>query len=312
MEMQAAKTVRSRLRLASRMVATALLATLAAPVAAHEGHVHETLSFDRPEAWALKYFTSATLLAGLEPPRASSPWSVSFGAEVGWLPPVSDAQRFVGFNGTKPEDLNKAPLFVRPQISVALPGRFSVTLAVNPPITTFGLTPRLFSLAVGRPVYTSERWSLGLRGYAQAGSVSGAYTCPARVVQFAPGSPDNLYGCQAESTDRATLRYLGGELSVSHRSLGGSKISPHAALAFTYMDVAFQVNALTFGFTDETHYDSHGVTVSGSAGISYPIGDRFETSVDAFYSPLGVERPVTGPQVNGFFNVRALLTYRLR
>ena len=32
------------------------------------------LSFDAPEAWALKYFTSVTLLSGLEPPKKA--WSV--------------------------------------------------------------------------------------------------------------------------------------------------------------------------------------------------------------------------------------------
>lgn len=311
--MSAGRMFPSRSLVAARTLAAAVLALLAGPAVAHEGHVHETLSFDRPEAWALRYFTSATVLAGLDPPRPSSPWAVSFGVELGWLPPVSEARRFVGFDGTKPEDLNKAPLFLRPRVTVTLPRNFSVTVAVDPPVTTFGITPRLVSLAVARPVYASERWSIGLRASGQAGSVKGAYTCPENVLGFAPGSPENLYGCQAKSSDTATLRYVGGEVSVAHQGLGSWKISPHAAVGVNYMAVAFQVNALTFGFIDQTHYDSRGFTFSGSAGASYPLGRRLEASLDAFYAPLAVQRPApAGRQVNGFFNLRALITYRLR
>jgi hypothetical protein len=287
------------------------LALAPAHLAAHEGHVHETLSFQRPEAWALAYFTSATLLAGLEPPQPRSPWSVSFGAEAGLLTPVSRANRFVGFDGTKPEDLNKAPFFVRPRVTVGLPGGFALTLAVPPPIRAFGVTPRLVALALERPVYRSDRWTVGVRGYGQTGTVKGAYTCPSSVLAFTPGSPQNLYGCEATSSDTATLRYAGGEVSVGHAGIGRRKLSPHAAVGLNYMSTAFQVNAFTFGFQDRTHYSSHGFTVSGSAGLTYPLGRRLNASVDVFYTPLVAQRP-TGRALDPFLNARALLTYRLR
>ncbi len=63
----------------------------------------EQLSFDRPESWALKYFTSAMLLTGLDTPRTREPGSLSIGFEIGWLPALSDSQRRVGFDGTKSE-----------------------------------------------------------------------------------------------------------------------------------------------------------------------------------------------------------------
>lgn len=300
-----------RRRASALVAAGAMMMVLAAPATAHEGHPPERLAFDRPEAWALKYFTSATLLAGLDTARARTPWSVSFGAELGWLPAVSEAQRFVGFNGTKPEDLNKAPVFVRPRLTIGLPGRLAVTLAFVPPVRSFGLTPRLIALAVDRPVVLSDPWTLGVRAYGQTGTVKGAYTCPTSVLQFEPGSAGNLYGCEAESSDTATLRYFGAEVSLARSGLRGGKLRPHLGVALNYLSVAFQVNALTFGFEDRTRYTASGLTVSGNAGVSYPLGARVDASLDAFYTPLGVRR-ASGHRTEGLFNLRALVSYRLR
>src|SRR5436190_7072683 len=72
------------------------------------------LSFDAPEAWALKYFTSVTLLSGLEPPETFGEerrtGSFSAGVEFGWMPALSAARAQVGFSGRKQEDLNKTPI----------------------------------------------------------------------------------------------------------------------------------------------------------------------------------------------------------
>jgi hypothetical protein len=293
------------------LVCTALQLTAPTAVIAHDGsHAPAQVSFNRPEAWALKYFTSVTLLSGLETPRPRPPWSVSLGLEFGWVPPLSQSQRFVGFDGTKPEDLNKTPLFLRPRVTVGLPRRLSVIVAVDPPIRSFGLKPRLVAVGLERPIYESTPWTVGLRGYGQLGTVSGAYTCPPSVLAFAPGSPGNLYGCQAASSDTATLRFVGGEVSAAYRP-GRARLSPHAAVSVNYMNVAFQVDALTFGSVDDTHLGSRGVTVAGSAGVSYAISRRFDAVVDVFYSPLSVQR-LTGSSTNGLFNVRALVAYRLR
>src|SRR5689334_4242843 len=63
-----------------------LISALAAGAQAQTQH----LDFDRPEAWALKYFASSTLLNGLQPPEPLSErpaiGSVTLGLEVGWLP----------------------------------------------------------------------------------------------------------------------------------------------------------------------------------------------------------------------------------
>jgi hypothetical protein len=270
------------------------------------------LSFDRPESWALKYFTSATLLAGLDTPRTRKAGSVSIGLEMGWLPSLTDAQRRIGFDGAKEEDLNKAPFLPRPRVVVGLPARLSLIVAVAPPIRAYGIKPKLFALGLERAVYETASLSVGVRGYGQVGSVEAAFTCPTAVLGFAPGSPANSYGCQAESSDTATLHYAGGEVSVGYRGARLHRLSPHAAVAVNYLDMSFQVNALTFGYLDHTHLLSHGVTVAGSGGVSYPLTDRLRAAVDVFYTPLSVTRPGASRQNEGLFNVRALVVYQLR
>src|SRR4051812_10563314 len=90
-----------------------LICTLAVGACAQTQH----LDFDRPEAWALKYFASATLMNGLQPPeplferRATG--SVTLGLEAGWLPRLNTERARVGFTGKKEEDLNKIPGIVR-------------------------------------------------------------------------------------------------------------------------------------------------------------------------------------------------------
>jgi hypothetical protein len=272
----------------------------------------EHLSFDRPESWALKYFTAATLLDGLETPSTQKPGSVSIGLEVGWLPALTSAQQRVGYFGTAGQDLNKAPFFPRPRVTIALPASLSLVVAAVPPITMFGLKTKLLALALERPVYETPVLAVGLRVYGQLGTVQGSYTCPASRVPFEPGSAGNPDGCQAASSDTASLRYAGGEASVAYRPDAPYRLSPHAAIGIAYMDVGFQVNALTFGMIDHTHYLAHGMAVFASGGISYRLTTRLRLSLDVFYSPLSVRRFFGAPvQNDGMFNARTLITYRI-
>lgn len=304
---------RRRAPLALLAVGIALMAVFPSP-ARGQATVNSTehVAFDRPEAWALAYFASGTLLSGLETPHPRPPGSVAIGLEVSWLPPLSDAQRFVGFNGTKQEDLNKAPAFLRPRVTIGLPAKLSLIVAVVPPVGVFGVKPRLLTVALERPVVETTQFMVGVRGYGQVGSVAGAYTCPPGVLAFDPGSPGNLYGCEGESSDRATLRYVGAEGSVTFRADALKGLSPHAAVAITYMDLGFQVNAPTFGFIDQTHLLTHGTTWTTSAGVTPRLSSRINLAVDVSYTPLSVRRPPAQTAGNeGLLTVRALFVYRL-
>lgn len=281
----------------------------------------EHLDSDRPEAWAAKYFTSTTFLGGFGVPRQVDPGALVLSGELVWVPSLTTEQRRVGFQGTKLEDLNKAPVFGRPRITVGLPGNFATTVAFVPPVETFGVKPRLVALALERPIYTSESWAAGWRAYGQLGSVEAAFTCPEEAVTLAPGSLLNPTGCLEPSSDVAKLRYLGLELSFGDVT-PGRRVARHAAVAVNYLDNVFEVNALRFDFhggptrtefLDRTVQRSDGVTLSLSGGVALVLTDRLEGAIDVFYTPLWVRRQAGSRRQNdGLLNAKALLRYRLR
>lgn len=286
------------------------------PTSIYNFHGNYHLGFDRPEAWGLKYFASASLLSGLQPPPPPEGYhfgSVTVGLEVGWLPRLDAGQRQIGFNGTTPEDLNKAPVFVRPVVRVGLPDKFTAVIAAPPPFQVFGITSRLLGFGVERPLVEHEAWTLSWRGYGQVGSVKGAFTCPHSVLAFEPGSAQNPTGCVGESADVASLRYAGSEFQLAYRIPSMPKLIPHVAGGGNFIDGAFQVHAPVQDGLDQTRLWTHGGTFSGTAGVSYLLNKRAAFTVDVFYTPLWVQRSATGPRTNdGLFNVRALLSYTLR
>jgi len=272
----------------------------------------QDLPFDRPEAWAQQYFTTVSMLTGLGPATPEHPGDVRIQFEGGWIPPLSPSQQRVGFSGTASEDLNKAPVFFRPRVRVTLPARFAVVVGGVPPVRAFGVTPRLLAAAVEWTMIDSNRWRASWRVHGQTGSVTGAFTCPDAVVGAPDGSASNPTGCDARSSDIATLRYGAIEFEVARTLTRFGGITPHASVAVNGIDSRFQVNARTFGQPDNTLLTTKGVTEAFTGGVAVPLGSRFEASLDAFYSPLMVRRDLAaGHTVDGLFNVRGLISYRI-
>jgi hypothetical protein len=271
------------------------------------------ISFERPEAWGLKYFASVSLLSGLPAPpqpEGSHPGTVTLSLEMDWLPQLSAGQQRIGFDGTAAEDLNKAPIFARPVVRVQLPRKFTVLAAAPPPFELFGVRTHLLALGVERPLVERGPWKVGWRGYGQVGSVKGAFTCPDSVLGFAPGSAGNPTNCVGQSADVATLRYAGIEFEVSHTLRRNPKIVPHAAVGGSFLDTAFQTHAPVAAGLDETRLWTRGGIFTTSGGVTYLVSRRSAVTVDAFYTPLWVTREAGGPRTNdGLFNVRALLSY---
>ncbi len=273
----------------------------------------QRIDSDRPEAWAMNYFTSVSLLAGLGPPSRRKFGSVDLGVELGWIPSLSKSQRKVGFNGVKEEDLNKAPIFGRPRLTLGLPWNVAMVLSYVPPVPLFGVRANLFAFGLERPIYEHPPWTLGLRGYGQIGHIDGAFTCSSDVVKFKPGSAGNPAGCQKESNDRAIQHYGGLELTGAYRFDKLKGLTPWVAVAGNYLDNAFHVRAQTFGFQDRTRLATTTWTFSASGGVIYPLSDKLQVSVGVFYTPLEVTRPPeTSSHLDGLLNVRTLLTYRWR
>ena len=91
------------------------------------------------------------------------------------------------------------------------------------------------------------------------------------------------------------------------------KLSPHAAVAGNFIDGVIKLHAPVEDGLDQTRMWTCGGTFSTSGGVSYAISRNIGFVVDAFYTPLWVQRSAAAPRTNdGLFNVRALLSYTFR
>jgi hypothetical protein len=116
-----------------------------------------------------------------------------------------------------------------------------------------------------------------------------------------------------KSSDTATLRYAGMELQFSHRLASAPRLVPHVAVAGNFIDGAFHVNAPLQDGQDHTREWTRGGTFSTSGGVTFLVTKRAAFTVDAFYTPLWVQRQPGAPTTNdGLFNVRAMLSYSFR
>ncbi len=289
--------------------AAILLIAAAGPASAQVIDDIEEVDWDRPEAWAMKFFSSVSLLTGLGPPRAREPWSLEIGLELDTIPHLDEDQRRVGFGGAKVEDLNRLPVFGRPRLTVGLPAKLSLDVAWVPPVELRGVKSNLFSLALERPVYATGPWTLGVRVYGQLGTVKGDLTCSEEDASSPPGSPGNIWGCEAPSTDELTLNYLGAAFTGGYHY---RKTDFHWGLAANYMDMEFQVDARTFGFHDRSLLLADGWTWSFNTGASWRLGGRTSVAVELFYSPLSVVRPPsTSSENDPLLNLRTMLRFDL-
>jgi hypothetical protein len=195
-------------------------------------------------------------------------------------------------------------------IGVQLPWKFSAFATAPPPISTFGIKPRLFAFGLERPLLERKQWTLDWQAYGQVGSVKGAFTCPASAVASPPGSPANPTDCVGLSADIASLHFAGTQFQVAHPFPRLPRLVPHASVAGTFDDVAFQSHSpITFGLA-QTRQWARGGMFSTAGGASYLFSERIAFTVDAFYAPLSVSRTAGAPVTNdGLFNVRALLSY---
>lgn len=302
---------------ATMTAALMLLPCLLSPLATAQTVFERTeeVDFARPEAWAMQYFASVTLLTSLAPPRAIEPGAFDLGLELGWIPSLSEDQRRVGFNGSKVEDLNRSAVLPRPRVTVGLPWQLALDVAWIPPVEIEGVTSNLLAIGLERPVFLGERWAVGARLYGQTGTSRGDFTCTADNASHPPGSAENRFGCRAPSDDTAHLDYLGAAITGGYRLGGPADTRLHFGAYATHMDLEFQVDALTYDIHDRTRLVTDGWTWAAAAGVDFAVARPLRLAFEAFYSPLDVARDRTEPDAtrnDGLFNLRAMVRYTWR
>ncbi len=266
------------------------------------------LAFDRPESWAMKYFTALSLPTAMGPPERLGGGRVEVGLEGAFVPQLSDDERRVGFNGTKLEDVNRTRLLGRFRATVGLSAATSLELAYVPPVTVSGARPHILGVAIGRPFALSPDWQLGLRLFGQLGTMKGDITCGANEAAAGPDLVRNPYLCEAASTDELKQRLLGVEVTTAY---GRGRWRPYVGVSVSYLDLQFQVNALYAGLIDHTLQTTNGETVSLTAGVGLTPFRHWRLAAELFYSPLSVVRPPkVSSQNDGLLNGRVLASYR--
>lgn len=272
----------------------------------------QDLHFDRPESWAQKYFASVTLFGGLGVGAPLDTGGVELGVEAGWVPSLSDAERTVGFDGVKQEDLNKTDVFGRLRVRVGLPAGIAIEVGVTPPVEVGGATPELYALSVERLVWSGARSRVGLRLHGQTGTIEGDFTCPADVAAAGDDPVLNPFLCQAPSEDQYRPDTLGLEAGGAF-PLRDGRLTPYVTASANHIDSELRVRAEYAGVIDRTVLSTDGWTWSAAAGVDWTFAGRWRLTSELFYSPLDVVRPPsTDTRNDGLFNARVALRVRLR
>jgi len=273
----------------------------------------EHLDFDRPQAWAMKYFGTVSLFTPLGAPMVREPGSIDIALEATQVPHLSADERRVGFDGVKEEDLNRLPVLARPRLLIGLPHRFAIELGYVPPIEVDGIEPELFSLAIDRVLFVGPRWSMSARLHGQIGTIEGDLTCSEEDASHPVGSPENLYGCQAPSNDEASLDHIALHLGAGYQVGGSGGPTFLFGGDVIHHDLEFQVDALTYSVRDRSLLLASGTTWALEAGLAIPAGQRTEIGFEVLWSPLEVVRPPsTSSQTDELLHLKAAVRYRVK
>ena len=268
---------------------------------------HEILQADRPEAWAMNHAAIATLFTGFGtiPTLSAGQWQGAVDvAEVPWL---DAAQRQVGFNGDKSEDVNKSPVFGRLRAIVGLPSNWVAELAWTPPIRMGGASAQgLFAASVGHLVLDQTPWAVSVRAFGQRGSIHGDITCPSNLAGLSDPLV-NPYGCDAASNDSMELDYYGFEVDAS-RSSAAWRWHVGGVLVRTELEV--QVDALTYGYRDRTRLTANATRHGFTLGFRRALGSGWSLAGEVLHVPLPVRRnPLQSVGNDPFTGLRLQLAY---
>ena len=288
-----------------------LLAALAAPAFAQILlDSTEELAWNRPEAWAMKYFTAVSLMSGYGASEGLDKGAISIAFDVGCVPNLDEDERRVGFIGSKVEDLNRTSAFGRVRADFGLPSNWTLTLGWVPPLEIDGVTPEVYNLALSRRLISRSNWSLSARVHGQAGSLEGDLTCPAAIVDSTDPAV-NPEECLEPSRDQVTMDYAGIEWTYTRTA--SNRWHPYLAVSANYLDLEFQVRARYSLFLDRGRLLADGWSPTLAIGTRYLGRSKLTLAGEVFYAPLAVMREsARASQNDPLINVRFLIEYRVR
>lgn len=253
----------------------------------------ERLAPDRPEAWAMNYFTASSFMTGFGPSPELTPWQWAAAVELGHIPRLSDRQERVGLGGFKEEDLNKSPVIGRLRGMLGVPGGWVVELGYTPPLEIDGARPHdLLAVAVGRHLFANGDLSASTRLFGQHGQVGGDITCPAALAGVEDAAR-NPYGCRAASHDRLRMNYYGLELILGWRR---GAWQWHAGAAAVRTETEVQVDAYTYDVHDRSRLVAKDLLPAFTVGLSRSSGNHWRWGAEVLYVPLQVRRDANRPR----------------
>jgi hypothetical protein len=295
-----------------RLVALVLLSLSGAAAAQERIEIVQELDFDRPEAWGMKFAAAVTAFTPLAPPAPRVRGEVEVAVEGASVPSLSTEERRIGFVGTKVEDIDRAPAFVRFRASFGLGAASSLELGVVPPVELDGLEPRYLALALARPLLERGRLQLGGRIGVQAGRLAGDITCSRADVAAGDDPTGNPFGCAAPSEDELETLQGAVELVAARRPGREGGFEPFAAFALHRLDGRFQVDAYYRGVVDRSRLETAGTFWSAAIGAAGAIAPGWRLAGELFYAPLDIRRPGRGVENEPVLNFRLQLAHRLR
>jgi len=265
---------------------------------------------DSPEAWAMKYFTSISLLTGYGPlEKRESGW-IDLGVEILDIPYLTEDYRRVGFGGFKEENLNNAPVMFRPRVTYYFSPKLAVTASYLPPIEVWNIRPSVLSGAVEWRILERGNWSLGARVYGQTGNVVGPFSCSEENVGAGEDFERNPFGCSIVAEDRVSMDYFGAELSIARRIDGLGGITPFFSAGLNSLDMRTEINSSLFFEPHNRVQIARDRSFSIAGGVRIPIRERISLGLQIFYSPLYVLRPGKDhPENDSLVHARVQFTY---
>jgi hypothetical protein len=254
--------------------------------------IQEHLGFDRPEAWAMKYFTAVSLMQGNGEPDTLNKGQFALGFDISNIPYLSKEERTVGFDGIKEENMNKAPFLARPVIHYGITNKLSVSGSYVPQIEVFDrLETHMASLFFNYDLLQKGRFQLTLKLGAQWSEAIGDFTC-AEEISGIMDFEINPYGCIEPSHDRFTSLTGTVDCTLFYRLTKKRAIDAFIDVAYTYADMEFRVDALWGGgFADLREQYASGGIWSFGLGLSFQLTPRLHGNVAVLHSPLDVRRP---------------------